>query len=122
MSRAAQHEALMRLWNLANQDHGASRVAVKLLLGLYNGDRFPFDLTDLRLLDDQNLMDALAVLVMDSRPQREVHEELNLLLHVADMGPRFEQLAWDWRLKGKASKADIEEYRLRVALRTGAAA
>jgi hypothetical protein len=44
-------EALKRLWPVARGDTGQSRVIARFLLGCYNGRRFPFDLTDFRLLD-----------------------------------------------------------------------
>lgn len=72
---------LSRFFFLAwGHSHGGAKVAAGLLLGLYNGTRFPFDLTDLRLLDAQMLDDALALMRFDSRPQMEVHEWLNQLM------------------------------------------
>ncbi len=71
-----------------------------LLLGLYNGNRFPFDLTELRAIDDSLFEDYLAVLRMDARVTRkEIHEYLD------DGGRRFEQLAKDWSVE------DIERVR-----------
>lgn len=106
-----QLEALLRLWPVAQRDHGGARVVCKFLLGLYNGQRFPFDLTDLRLLDHNLLSDVMQVLVMDSSPQCEVHEHLNRLLGRRDIGHRFELLACDWRLKGKCSKENERSLR-----------
>ncbi len=68
-------EALQRLYAeaLAYTTEGA--VCARLLLGLYNGQRFPFDLTDLRVLPAAEFADALAVITMDARLTRqEVHE------------------------------------------------
>jgi len=68
-------EALQRLYaeSLADTTEGA--VCARLLLGLYNGQRFPFDLTDLRALPAPAFEDALAALRMDARLTRqEVHE------------------------------------------------
>jgi hypothetical protein len=108
----AQLDALLRLWKMASgHSHGGARVAARVLLGCYNGSRFPFDLTDLRLLDAQVLGDVLQVLVMDSSPQAEVHELLNRMLGRRDIGHRFELLACDWRLKGKCSKENERELR-----------
>lgn len=107
--RSLQLKALQRMWRLACGNHGACRVAAGLLLGLYNGNRFKFDLTDLRLLDTPNFNDALLVLALDWQPQREVHEWLNLIYGVTDMGQRFEHLAHDWRLPGRCKKEHLGE-------------
>lgn len=99
-------EALSQFFILAStQDHSAARVAACLLLGLYNGDRFRFDLTELRRLDAANLKRALALLELDARPRMEVHEWLNRLYGRTDFGARFEHLAHRWNLKGKGKKA-----------------
>lgn len=65
--------ALQRLLEIAHRNTGQSCVAARFLLSLYNGDRFPFDLSDFRCLDSEVFKDCLAVLVMDNQPQREVH-------------------------------------------------
>ncbi|WP_200933066.1 hypothetical protein [Acidovorax sp. Leaf160] len=102
-------EALTRLFILAStQTHSGARTAACLLLGLYNGARFPFDLTDLRLLDEDNLARALALLKLDARPAMEVHQWLNLLHGRTDFGARFEHLAHRWKLKGKCKKEWLE--------------
>ncbi|WP_273209029.1 DUF7673 family protein [Marinobacter subterrani] len=66
--------ALFRLLPIALSDTGQSSVIARFLLGLYNGRRFPFDLTDLRRLDRELLLDCLAVLEMDWRPEMEIHQ------------------------------------------------
>ncbi len=108
-------EALSHFFMLATEhDHSGAGAAARLLLGLYNGKRFPFDLQDLRRFDDKNLRRAFALLKLDSRPEREVHEWLNRLYGRTDFGARFEHLAHRWRLKGKCKKewlADIEPLR-----------
>lgn len=65
--------ALRRLLPVAQRDTGQSRVVARFLLNLYNGNRFPFDNTDLRGLDDELLDDCLTVLRMDARAKQEVH-------------------------------------------------
>lgn len=96
---------LSRFFFLAwGHSHGGAKVAAGLLLGLYNGTRFPFDLTDLRLLDAQMLDDALALMRFDARLTSEVHEWLNTLYGRDDFGGRFEHLAHKWRKKGKCKK------------------
>jgi len=99
--------ALDRLWQTAQGFHGGAKVCAALLLGLYNGQRFRFDLTDLRLLDERHLNDCLAVLRMDASPKAEVHDLLNRLYGVTDMGARFEHLAYDWCMKGAVKKSAL---------------
>jgi hypothetical protein len=65
--------ALQRLYQVAQGDSGQCRHIARFLVGLYNGQRFPFDLTDLRCIDTKLFNDCLAVLRMDARPKREVH-------------------------------------------------
>ncbi|UGA37614.1 hypothetical protein JOS77_27190 [Chromobacterium haemolyticum] len=91
--RAAGVPALRRLLPLAQGHTGQSRVIAHFLLSLYNGNRFKFDLTDFRLLDQELLDDCLAVLRMDSRPVREVHN------YFEKGGQIWEQLAKDWNVK-----------------------
>ncbi|THG81486.1 hypothetical protein E5198_12070 [Pseudomonas sp. A-1] len=74
--RAAGIAALERLAPVALRGTGQSRVIGRFLLGLYNGSDYPFDLTDFRLLDGDLFDDCLALLRMDSQPEREVHEYL----------------------------------------------
>lgn len=98
-------EALAHFFMLASErDHGGARVAACVLLGLYNGTRFPLDLSDLRLLDDKNHARAMALLSLDKRPAMEVHVWLNRLYGRSDFGMRFEHLAHKWRMKGKCKK------------------
>jgi len=66
--------ALFRLLPIASGDTGQSNVVALFLLGLYDGQRFPFDLTELRRLDRQLLVDCLSLLEMDAYAQREVHQ------------------------------------------------
>lgn len=90
---ADQLAALNRLWTIANHPSGQCRTVAKFLLGLYNGDRFPFDLTDFRSLDTEIFQDCLQVLVMDQNPEREVHDVLGV------PGNEFERLAQEWRVE-----------------------
>lgn len=110
-----QLEALVRLWKMAQGSHSGARVALRVILGCYNGTRFPFDLTDLRVLDVGVLQDVLDVLVMDSSPAREVHELLNTMLHRRDVGPQLEVLAHNWRLKGAVKAKELADVRERIA-------
>lgn len=93
-----------RLW-----DTGGGGACVRVLLGCYNGDRFPFDLTDLRRLDEGNLHNVLTVLRMDARCRAEVHVILRELLQDRMVQPLFERWAYDLGLKGRAKKAQVED-------------
>lgn len=85
--------ALRRLLPIAQRDTGQSSVVARFLLNLYNGDRFPFDMTDLRRLDYEVFDDCIAVLKMDSQPQKEVHN------YFENGGKIWEKLAADWGFK-----------------------
>ena len=83
--------ALRRLYLVACRDSGQCRYIARFLLGLYNGIRFPFDLTDLRAIDAELFDDCMAVLNMDARLTRqEVHT------YFEDGGAKFERLAKLW--------------------------
>lgn len=71
--RTEGEAALRRLLPIALRDSGQSKRVARLLAGLYNGHRFPFDLTNLRSLDYEILEDCLAVLRMDANALKEVH-------------------------------------------------
>lgn len=106
--------ALITLWNTTQQHPGTSgaRVCAGVLLGLYNGERFPLDLTELRVLDDELLQSAIAVIHSDAeRCQREVHDWLNVLAGRRDFGDRFEYLAHGYKSthKGRCTKAQLAE-------------
>lgn len=88
--RSACSEALARLLPVALRDTGQSGVVARFLLGLYNGPRFPFDMTELRRLDQELFIDCVTVLMMDSLRETEVHE------HFQDGGMLFEKLADFW--------------------------
>lgn len=74
--RKAGIEALQRLVPVAQRDTGQSGVIGRFLLGLYNGQAYRFDLTELRRLDVGLFDDCLAVLRLDNSPEQEVHEYL----------------------------------------------
>lgn len=114
---ATQAEALKRVWRMAEGNHGGAGVCAKFLLGLYNGERFKFDLTELRRLDDDMWNACVEVLRLDAHPRYEVHDWLNQLYGVTDMGPRFELLAWNWRQKNAVKKPEAMaiQARLRAA-------
>lgn len=69
--------ALRRLLPVALRDTGQSGIVARVLLGLYNGQAYRFDLTELRGLDPNLFDDCLALLRMDYCPAQEVHEYVN---------------------------------------------
>lgn len=81
--------ALRRLLTIAQRDTGQSRKVACFLLGLYNGDRYPFDLTDLRGVDQEIYEDCIRVLTMDTMARQEVHT------YFPDGGRIWNQLAID---------------------------
>lgn len=117
MTRAADLlVAAARLWNVASRDTGQSRVCAGVLLGLYNGRRFPFKLTDLRLLDCDLRRAAFDLIGADASGslQCEVHELLNRGTGRTDFGHRFEHMAYDWRMAGRCTKQNLAELKPRV--------
>lgn len=112
-----QKAALMQLYELVKRNQGTSggNTAAKLLLGLYNGTRFPFDLTDLRLLDAGNLWAAMTVIQMDAaRTHAEVHVVLDAIYHDGNStGNEFENWAFNLRLKGRCKKEYLPTERIR---------
>jgi hypothetical protein len=61
---------------LSNPTSGQARRLVRFLAGLYNGQDYPFDLTDLRALDTQLANACLDYLNYDRLGRREVHHHL----------------------------------------------
>ena len=94
--------ALRRLLPIAQGHSGQCRHVAAFLLGLYNGRRFPFDLTDLRCLDRAVFDDCMTVLRMDYAPAREVHTFFD---NGGDEGHKiWEGLAKDWGIKDHSAE------------------
>jgi len=88
--RVEGEAALRRLLPIAQRYTGQSERVARVLLGCYNGRRFPLDLTNLRSLDYEVMVDCLAVLRMDANALQEVH------CYFEDGGKVFEALAKEW--------------------------
>jgi hypothetical protein len=86
-------DALVRLLAIARGHSGQCRYVAGFLLGLYNGNRFKFDLTDFRCLDREIFEDCLEVLKLDNCPRCEVHK------YFKDGGRIWEALASDWGIR-----------------------
>jgi hypothetical protein len=66
--------ALIRLVEVAKRDTGQSETVRRFLLGLYNGNRFPFNLNKFCGLDKELFDDCLMVLALDARGRtQEIH-------------------------------------------------
>lgn len=90
--------SLRKLVEVAQGRSGQCRYIARFLAGLYNGPRFPFDLTDLRPIDDELFEHALAVLRMDHAPQKEVH---NFFVDGSKLWE--ERIIGDWELDKEAA-------------------
>lgn len=112
-----QLDAARLLFALAKRDFDTSggRVCASLLLGLYNGRRFPFDLTDLRLLDERSFRAAMVVLNMDARHTwTEIHEVLDAALPAPVgryTGNTLELWAHWMNLPGRCEGMNLDECR-----------
>jgi hypothetical protein len=96
-----QLASLRHLWMHAQGCSEQSRLSVTFLLGLYDGRRFPFDLTGLRRINWPK--DCLNVLTLDAALRFEGIQD------VLGVGARpFEALALDWEIQ------DIDVLRLRL--------
>jgi len=65
--------ALFRIYAASEGMNGRSRILRALIIGIFNGDDHPFDLNQLRALDDALFDDALAVIRLDRYAEKEVH-------------------------------------------------
>ena len=95
--REKGEKALYRLLPIAQGHSGQCRHVAAFLLGLYNGQRFRFDLTDLRCVDYEIFDDCMAVLRMDAQPLQEVHQFFE------NGNELFEGLAERWGIKDYSS-------------------
>lgn len=84
--------SLRHLFRVAHDHSGQCRYVARFLLGLYNGTRFPFDLTDFRCIDRELFEHCMVVLRMDRQPQQEVHTYFD------GGGHKMEGLALRWRV------------------------
>lgn len=122
---STQTNAFLQLFRLA-QRHlgtGGGNAAAQLLLGLYNGRRFPFDLTELRRLDDGNQAAAITAIATDAgHCHAEVHEVLNALLGRTSVGHELETWAYELRLPKRCKASELAELNRLVSRDVGGAA
>lgn len=100
-AHAEGEAALRRLFEIAHGDSGQCKRVAAFLLGLYNGHRFPFDLTELRGLDTKIHEDCLAVLRLDHPCMQEVHR------YFPEGGEAFERLAVSWGFKAQGDTSNV---------------
>jgi hypothetical protein len=116
-----QLAALRRLYELPKRHSGTGggNAAAKFLLGLYNGRRFPFDLTDLRSFDRANFEAAITVIRMDAPSCRaEVHTVLDAIYGDGlSTGAEFEHWAFNLRLRGRCKKEGLSDESLLRTIR-----
>lgn len=110
---AEQVQAIRRLYQAVRHgpDTGGGIRCAKFLLGLYNGGRFPFDLTDLRCLDSELYAAAMKVLHMDARHTWcEVHVLLEAIYADGrNVGAEFEHWAFNLRLPKRCKRDQLAE-------------
>jgi hypothetical protein len=106
-----QTNAALRLYKLVKRcpDTGGGIRVAKFLLGLYNGTRFPFDLSDMRCFDAENFEAAITLLRAESTNfWCEIHVLLNAILGPgANCGAEFESWAYDLRLPQRCKKENL---------------
>lgn len=74
-ARQVGEAALHRLVDIAENHHsGQSKIIAQMLANTFNGQEFHFNLNDLGRLQTSILKDVLAVIRMDSRPEKETYQ------------------------------------------------
>lgn len=96
--RADGIEALQRLVEVAHDHSGQCGRITRFLASCYNGFRFPFDLSELRGLDQALFDDCLAVLKLDFLNERELHR------YFENGSALFEGLFARWELADEQMK------------------
>lgn len=92
-------------------DTSGGATCMRLLLGLYNGGRFKFDLTDLRRLDAGLHGAALAAMADEVGCARYVHERIagETGFPAEAIQAKLEWLAYDHGVPGRAKKVLMPE-------------
>lgn len=85
-------DSLIHLAQLAEGDTGQCGIVARFLAGLYNGQEFPFDLTELRGLDQDLFEHCLAVLRLDNTQAVEIHR------YFPDGDARWKRIIQNWNL------------------------
>jgi hypothetical protein len=92
-------------------DTGGGGSALRLLLGLYNGERFKFDLTDLRRLDFTLHAAAMVAMSEETGSAYYVHERIarETRFPAEAIQAKLEWLANEMGIKGAVPKKSLPE-------------
>ncbi len=101
--KAKLHECVKSLeialtWAVHHDTSGA-RVFATLLASMYNGNRVKFDVSDLKILDQENFEHALNCMRLCQETYREPHQFFK------NGGALFEKMIKDWGLEKKRRAA-----------------
>lgn len=109
-AKAAPYTALFRA-AVEMPDTGGGSTCFRLLLGLYNGDRFKFDLTDLRRLDFGLHAAALAAMAGEVGSAQYVHDRIarETGFPAAAVQAKLEWLAYEFGIAGRVKKNQLPE-------------
>jgi len=102
-ARRVGEAALRRLVDIAENHHsGQSKIIAQMLANTFNGQEFHFNLNDLGRLQTSILKDVLAVIRMDSRPEKETYQYIqNGDARFISIFQKFELVNLSRRLKPK---------------------
>lgn len=102
--RDAGFDSLDWLVDLTLGETGQCGIVARFLASLYNGQDFPFDLTELRGLDDDLFEHCLAVLRLDNTPTVEIHN------YLPDGEKVFRKMLEDWNLIKRPTPAPAGDH------------
>lgn len=102
--RDAGLDSLAQLVDFTRGDTGQCGIAARFLASLYNGQEFPFDLTELRGLDGDLFEHCLAVLRLDNNPSVEIHK------YIPDGDAVFRKMLEDWNLIKRPTPPPAGDY------------
>lgn len=107
----APYTALFRAATEAS-DTGGGGVCMRLLLSLYNGERFKFDLTDLRRLDAGLHAAAVAAMQDEVGFANYVHDRIatETGFPACKVQAALEWLAYDFKLPGRVKKEHLSAH------------
>lgn len=109
-AKAAPYKTLFRT-AVEMPDTGGGSTCLKLLLGLYNGNRFKFDLTDLRRLDFGAHAAAIVALTDEVGSANYVHERIahETGFPLEAIQSKLEWLAYDMGVQGRVKKSQLPQ-------------
>lgn len=103
-------DSLAVLVGLTRSNTGQCGTVARFLAGLYNGNDFPFNMTELRGLDPDLFEHCMAVLRLDNRPKVEIHD------YIPNGNKVFLDMLQDWNLvKRPAPPPPGDYYRIKLS-------